>query len=64
MSEVPLHLMNECVLFLLRHLLDRCRVASLIRKRGPLGPYSRTTIPGVLWWSLGGGLFLMGEIPL
>ena len=54
MSQVPLHLMNECVLFLPRHLLDRCRVTSLMRKRAPLGPYSRT-IPGVLWWSLGGG---------
>ena len=28
-----------------------------------IGPYSRT-IPRVLWWSSGGGLFLMSEVPL
>ena len=28
-----------------------------------LGPYSRT-IPRALWWSLGGGLFLVSEVPL
>ena len=27
------------------------------------GPYSRT-LPGVLWWSEGGGQFLMSEVPL
>ena len=39
------------------------RVTSLIRNIPLLGPYSRT-IPRVLWWSGGGGLFLMGEVPL
>ena len=29
----------------------------------PLGPYSRT-MPRALWWSYGGGLFLMSEDPL
>ena len=33
------------------------------RKRSPLGPYSRTT-PRALWWTWGGGRFLMGEVPL
>ena len=32
---------------------------SLIRNSAPLGPYSRA-----LWWSQGGGLFLMSEVPL
>ena len=36
---------------------------SLIRNTPLLGPYSRT-IPRVLWWSQGGGLFLMSEVPL
>jgi len=35
------------------------RGTSLIRKRTPLGPYSR-----VLWGSQVGGRFLMGEVPL
>ena len=39
------------------------RGASLIRNPPLLGPYSRT-IPRVLWWSQGGGLFLMSEVPL
>ena len=39
------------------------RGTSLIRKRLPLGPYSRP-IPRALWWSMGGGLFLMSEVPL
>ena len=39
------------------------RVTSLIRNRPPLGPYSRD-MPGPLWWSWGGGRFLMSEVPL
>jgi len=39
------------------------RGISLIRNTPLLGPYSRT-IPRVLWWSFGGGLFLMSEVPL
>ena len=39
------------------------RGTSLIRNNPTLGPYSRT-IPRVRWWSYGGGLFLMSEVPL
>ena len=39
-----------------------CRGTSLIRKRHPLGPYSRPT-PRALRWSYGGGVFLR-EVPL
>ena len=39
------------------------RGTSLIRKRTPLGPYSRT-MPMALWGSWGGGLFLMSEVLL
>ena len=39
------------------------RGTSLIRKRRPLGPYRRT-MPMALWWSWGGVLFLMSEVPL
>jgi len=39
------------------------RGTSLIEKRPPLGPYRRP-MPRVLWWSYGGGLFLMSEVPL
>ena len=39
------------------------RGASLIHKRIPLEPYSRT-MPGVLEGSWGGGRFLMGVVPL
>ena len=35
----------------------------LIRNSAPLGTYSRT-MPRVLGGSWGGGLFLMGEVPL
>jgi len=35
----------------------------LIRKRTPLGPYRRP-MPRVLGWSLGGGRFLIREVPL
>jgi len=35
----------------------------LIRKRHPIGPYSRP-VPRALWWSWGGGPFLMSEVPL
>jgi hypothetical protein len=35
----------------------------LIRNSAPLGPYSRT-MPRALWWSQGGGLFHMSEVPL
>ena len=36
---------------------------SLIRNIAPIGLYSRT-IPRALWWVLGGGPFLMSEVPL
>jgi hypothetical protein len=39
------------------------RGTSLIRKRIPLGPYRRP-MPRVLGGSLGGGRFLMSEVPL
>ncbi|KAJ1473209.1 hypothetical protein T484DRAFT_3365307 [Baffinella frigidus] len=39
------------------------RGTSLMRNRLPVGPYSRT-MPRVLWWSWGGGQFLMSEVPL
>ena len=39
------------------------RVTSLIRNTPLIGTYSRT-IPRVLWWSLGGDLFIMSEVPL
>ena len=40
------------------------RGTSLIRNSPLLGSYSNT-VPRVLWWSWGGGgLLLMGEIPL
>ena len=39
------------------------RVTSLIRKRTPLAPYSKT-MPRALWKPQGGGLFLMSEVPL
>ena len=35
----------------------------LIRKSAPLGSYSRT-MPGALWWPLGGGMLLMSEVHL
>ena len=34
-----------------------------IFNNAPEGPYSRT-MPMALWWSWGGGLFLMSEVPL
>ena len=43
--------------------LGRYRGSSLVRKRAPLGPYSRP-LPRVLWRSSGGGRFLLGEVPL
>ena len=39
------------------------RGTSLIRNCLPLGPYSRA-MPRALWWFLGGGAFLMSEVPL
>ena len=36
---------------------------SLIRNLLPQEPYSRS-IPRAIWWSLGGGLFLMSEVPV
>ena len=41
----------------------RYRGTSLISNSPPLGPYSRT-MPRALWWSWGGGVFLMNEVPL
>jgi len=34
-----------------------------MRKRLPVGPYGRP-VPRALWQFLGGGLFLMSEVPL
>jgi hypothetical protein len=39
------------------------RGTSLMRKHTPLGPYRRP-VPRVLGGSLGGGCFLMSEVPL
>jgi len=39
------------------------RGTSLIRNSAPLAPYIRT-MPRALWWSQGGGLFLMSEVRL
>ena len=39
------------------------RSTSLIRNSSPLGPFSRT-VPRALWWSLGGALCMMSEVPL
>ena len=39
------------------------RSTSLTRNSAPVGPYS-TNMPKVLWWSKGGGLFIMSEVPL
>ena len=39
------------------------RGTSLIRKHLPLGPCS-SPMPRTLWWSLGGGCFLVSEVPL
>ena len=39
------------------------RGTSLIRNSAPLGHYSRS-LPRALWWSKGGGVFLMSEVPL
>jgi len=39
------------------------RGTSLIRNRSPLGPYS-SHMHRDLWWSYGGGRFLMSEVPL
>ena len=36
---------------------------SLIGNSAPLGPDIRN-MPRALWWSSGGGLFLMSEVPL
>ena len=40
-----------------------CRGTLLIRNRLPLGPYSGN-MPRPLWWSWGGGQFLMSVVPL
>ena len=56
MSEVPLY----CVFLRDRRRLSEdplYRGTSLIRNRGPLGPYSRT-IPRALWGSSAVGVFL------
>ena len=42
---------------------DVYRGTSLIRNSAPPVPYSRN-MPRALWWSLGGWLFLMSEVPL
>ena len=39
------------------------RGTSLMRNRFPLESYSEPK-PRALWWSYGGGLFLMSEVPL
>jgi hypothetical protein len=43
--------------------VENYSVTSLMRKRLPPGPYSRH-MPRALWWSQGGGRFLMSEVPL
>jgi len=43
--------------------LQGYRGTSLIRSNLTLGPYS-ATMPRALWWSGGGGLFLMSEVSL
>ena len=44
-------------------IVARYRGTTPIRKRLLLGPLRRA-MPGALWWSGGGGLFLMSEVPL
>ena len=39
------------------------RGTSLMRKRPPLGPYTRT-MPRDIWWLWGGVRFLMSEVSL
>ena len=39
------------------------RGTSLIRNSPPLGPYSRY-MPRALWWSQGGCIFFVSEVPL
>ena len=39
------------------------RGTSLIRNSALLGPYSRT-MHRALWWVLGGGRFIISEVPL
>jgi len=68
MSEVPLHIETPlCVPtrppLHPRRLRDLYRVTSFTRHSAPLGPYIRT-MPRAQWWSLGGGQFLMSEVPL
>ena len=41
----------------------RYRGTSIIKKRLPVGPY-RCPMPRALWWSYGGGRFLISEVPL
>ena len=47
----------------MRNLAGEYRGTSLMRNSAPLGPYSRT-MRRALWWSEGGVLFLMSEVPL
>jgi len=58
---------NLFVIISAGNLLGPCDIAyrgsSPMRNSAPLGPYSRT-MPTALWWPLGGGLFLMSEVPL
>ena len=42
----------------------RYRVTPLIKNRAPLGPYSRTISRAMHCRVLGGGLFLIREVPL
>ena len=39
------------------------RGTTLMRNIPPVGPYS-STMPRALWWSKGGGVFRMSEVPL
>ena len=55
MSEVPLHMYLNFELE--SGLFPLYRGTSLIRKRPPVGPYSRA-MPRALWWSWGGCVFL------
>jgi len=65
MSEIPMYRGTS-----LKRSRDPFRITAglymgipLIRTPPLLGPYSRT-MPGVLGGSLGGGRFLVGEVPL
>ena len=55
--------LGRCLLTRQRHGVCQVWGTSLMRNTPLLGPYSRT-MPEVIWWSYGGGLFLVSEAPL